>query len=144
MLAATLIALILMAACVLVNYEALRLTQSLIPRLRIRPHSRILLILFAVFTVHLCCIALYAGCYYVMSETLGLGTLHGEFRGEALDYLYFSATNYTTLGIGDVFAHGPIRLVAGTEPLTGLVLIAWSASFTYLHMERFWELHQKQ
>lgn len=143
MLAATVIALTLIATCVLMNYEALRLTQSIIPGLRISPHSRILVILFAVIAMHLCCIALYAVAYYVMSEGLGLGSLHGEFRGEALDYLYFSATNYTTLGVGDVFAHGPIRLVSGTEPLTGLVLIAWSASFTYLHMERFWELHQK-
>ena len=29
-------------------------------------------------------------------------------------------------------------LVAGIEALTGLLLIAWSASFTYLTMERIW------
>lgn len=28
--------------------------------------------------------------------------------------------------------------VAGTEALTGFVLIGWSASFTYLEMEKFW------
>lgn len=143
MLPAILIALALIAACVLMNYEALRLTQRLIPLMRVRPQNRILVVLFAAITVHVLCISLYATTYYVMSELLGLGSLHGEFRGEALDYFYFSATNYTTLGTGDVFAHGPLRLVAGTEPLTGLVLIAWSSSFTYLHMERFWELHRK-
>ncbi len=33
---------------------------------------------------------------------------------------------------------GPIRFIGGTMALTGLVLITWSASFTFLEMERFW------
>lgn len=143
MFAATLIAVLLVATCVLMNYEALRLVQALIPRLHIRPQTRILVVLFAALLMHVGGITLYAVAYYLMAEHLGLGSMHGEFHGQALDYFYFSATNYTTLGVGDVFARGHIRLVAGTEPLTGLVLIAWSASFTYLHMERFWELHAK-
>jgi hypothetical protein len=32
-----------------------------------------------------------------------------------------------------------MRIVAGIESLNGLVLIGWSASFTYLTMERFWD-----
>ena len=69
--------------------------------------------------------------------------MHGELQAEALDYFYFSATTYTTLGVGDVFVRGPIRVVSGIQSLTGLVMIAWSATFTYLHMERFWTLHHK-
>jgi hypothetical protein len=34
---------------------------------------------------------------------------------------------------------GPIRLLAGLEALNGLLLIGWSASYTYIAMERFWE-----
>jgi hypothetical protein len=30
---------------------------------------------------------------------------------------------------------------AGIESLTGLVLITWTASFSYLSMERFWGAH---
>jgi hypothetical protein len=33
---------------------------------------------------------------------------------------------------------GRRRTGAGTEALAGLVLITWSASFTYLEMERYW------
>ena len=33
---------------------------------------------------------------------------------------------------------GPVRFLSGTEALTGFVMITWSASFTYLEMERFW------
>ena len=30
---------------------------------------------------------------------------------------------------------------AGVEALNGLLLIGWSASFTYLAMERYWPMH---
>lgn len=56
-----------------------------------------------------------------------------------LDRIYFSATSFTTLGYGDLLAHGAVRLLAGTEALVGLMLITWSASFTYLQMDRYWQ-----
>jgi hypothetical protein len=40
-----------------------------------------------------------------------------------------------------VFPLGPVRLLSGVEALNGLMLIGWSASFTYLTMEKFWPLH---
>jgi hypothetical protein len=55
------------------------------------------------------------------------------------DLVYLSAMSYTTVGFGDVAPIGPIRFLTGTEALTGFVLIAWSASFTYLEMERYWK-----
>lgn len=33
---------------------------------------------------------------------------------------------------------GAIRFLAGTEALTGFILITWSASFLYLEMEQYW------
>jgi hypothetical protein len=142
MLLAIIFAVGLVVASVLVHYEALRMTSDLIPRLMIRPQQRILVVLGAIMLVHVCVIGLFAISYYVMT-LIGVGTMHGEFRGEPLDYFYYSATTYTTLGIGDVYAQGHMRIVAGIESLTGLVMISWSASFTYLQMERFWELHRK-
>jgi hypothetical protein len=56
-----------------------------------------------------------------------------------MNCLYFSAETFTSLGFGDVTPVGPIRLLAGLEALNGLLLIGWSASFTYIAMERFWE-----
>ena len=49
--------------------------------------------------------------------------------------------SYTSLGLGDVWPTGVLRLITGLEALNGLILIAWSASFTYLSMEKFWEDH---
>jgi hypothetical protein len=55
-----------------------------------------------------------------------------------LDGIYLAAMCYTTVGFGDVAPVGPIRFLAGTSALAGFVMITWSASFTFLEMDRFW------
>ena len=68
-----------------------------------------------------------------------MGFIHGEHGITSLfDAVYFSATAYTTLGLGDLSPVGAIRMLAGMESVTGLLLITWSASFTYLEMSRLW------
>jgi hypothetical protein len=65
-----------------------------------------------------------------------VGNVLGEFDYTILDYAYFSFVNYNFLGYGYLVPTGYIRFMAGTESLADLVLIAWSASFTYLEMQR--------
>jgi len=48
-----------------------------------------------------------------------------------LDYGYFSAVVYTTLGFGDLVPAPGIQILAGSEALVGLCLIAWSAAITF-------------
>ena len=64
-------------------------------------------------------------------------TLDGPVAG-FFDCVYFSFANYTSLGYGDLVPVGPIRFMAGTEALVGLVFIAWTASFLYIKMVRYW------
>ena len=52
--------------------------------------------------------------------------------------IYFSAVSYTSLGFGDVIPVGPMRYLAGLEALTGLTMIAWTASYSFLQMKHFW------
>jgi hypothetical protein len=73
-----------------------------------------------------------------MLRSQKFGSLQGNFDGSLLDCVYFSFTNYTSLGYGDVEPLGDIRFTAGLESLTGLVLIGWTASFLYVEMSRFW------
>lgn len=68
----------------------------------------------------------------------GFGDLAGGFDGSLVDSIYFSFTNYTTVGYGDIAPHGSLRFLAGVEAITGLSLITWSASFMYMEMTQFW------
>lgn len=55
-----------------------------------------------------------------------------------LDIFYFSGAVYTSLGFGDIVPVSNGRLLAVVEALTGLVLIAWTASFTFYQMRESW------
>ena len=59
--------------------------------------------------------------------------------GDLFDCAYYSVTCYSTLGFGEITPVGPIRLPSGTEALVGLLMIAWSASYTYLYMQQHWD-----
>jgi hypothetical protein len=136
-------ALVLLLLTVAIHYEVLRGTSLLIPHVPMRPRGRILIVIGGILVAHLIEVSLYAVAFYLMHVHPALGRIDGEFSGEALDFFYFSLSCYTTLGIGDLFPHGPLRVVAAVEALNGLVLIGWSASFTYLSMEKFWEDHRR-
>jgi hypothetical protein len=141
MLIAALFTLVAVAGVVLIHYEALRLVSIAMPGMTIPPRSRLLVVIGVALVAHIVEIVLFAGVYFLLENGLGLGTLAGETEGGIWDHLYFSAATYSTLGVGDVTPTGPLRIVAGLESLAGLVLITWSASFTYLAMQEFWGRH---
>lgn len=132
------ISLLLITATVLVHYELLQFASTLPSRFTIRTRPKILVVIAVVLAAHVVEAYLYAIAYYAMQTHLGLGALVGHREGDVLDYFYFSIATYTTLGIGDLHPSGAMRFVAGIEALNGLVLIGWSASFTYLTMEDLW------
>jgi hypothetical protein len=100
---------------------------------------RVLAAMAAAFVSHLIHIAFFAVAYWLLHDT-SMGGLRGQFVPTVAGFLYFSAETYTSLGFGDVFPVGAIRLIAGLEALTGLLMISWSASFTYLEMSRHWSV----
>lgn len=135
---ALLAALSLVGLTVAVHYEGLRTISAFTANLTV-PHRALSLVVIAgVLLAHLIEICLFAVGFFLMHAQFGLGAIGGH-NGTPLDYFYFSATTYSTLGVGDLFPTGALRLVAGVEALTGFVLIGWSASFTYLTMQRSWD-----
>lgn len=132
---------VLVVICVLIHYEALRFTSEVLSRLTMPPRPRILVVMLAVFLAHTIEVWMYAIAYYLLRDHLGIGGFGGTLENHFTDYLYFSTATYSSLGYGDVYPLGGLRLVAGIETVTGLVMIGWSASFTYLVMEKFWNLH---
>jgi Ion channel len=129
----------LSAVClsVLLHYEGLLFTSRGLARMSGRRRLKVLYAIISLLMLHMAEIWVFGLALWLLllspaSGTLGPGAVH------MLDYIYFSAITFTTVGFGDLVPHGPIRFLSGMEALTGFVLIAWSASFTYLEMERFW------
>lgn len=88
---------------------------------------------------HLLEICLFGVTLYWLSGHDEYGRLLGDVNQGFIDYLYYSAVTYTSLGFGDVTPEGDLRLLSAVEVLTGLVLIAWTASFAFLLMQELWE-----
>jgi hypothetical protein len=141
MLAAIVTSVILVSLTLLIHYEILRLASALLPELPIPVRMRVIFVVLAVFLAHTLEVWLYGFAFYAFVEVFHFGGFGGLTGGDWHDYIYFSAVTYTSLGLGDVFPLGGTRLLTGVEALNGLVLIGWSASFTYLTMEKFWPLH---
>lgn len=104
-----------------------------------RPSRKTLLVvMFALLAAHVAEIWLFALGYFILDRGGDYGALLGYESYSFLDFVYFSAATYSTVGYGDLSPIGPMRFLAGTEALTGFMLITWSASFTYLIMARTW------
>ncbi|TDR53010.1 ion channel [Halomonas ventosae] len=138
------ITLIAVVACILLHYEvSLRLWQRL-EQSRSTLRRRFLKLAFGLFGAHIAEIWLFAVAMALLGEHPQAGELAGIAAVNFLDYVYFSAITYTTLGYGDLFPTGPIRFLTGTEALIGFMLITWSASLTFLEMQRHWSARQER
>ncbi len=100
---------------------------------------RVLFIVLITLLAHVLEISLFGSVYAMMLKFPAMGHLVELPHAGLLDSLYFSATVFTTLGFGDLTPSGPLAFMVGVESLCGLMLITWSASFTYLEMGRNWE-----
>ncbi len=128
-------------ATVALHYEGLvwlarhfrRKSRDSPPRRRV-----VLLVICALLTLHVVEIWMFGAAYWGALLLEGSGSVSGAQPLSFLDAVYLSAVTYTTVGFGDLAPVGPIRFLAGSEALTGLMMITWSASFTYLEMSRHW------
>ena len=133
---ALLISLGLIIVTVFIHYEIL-INRWPVRREFTSVRIGMLMLLVSIFFAHVVEIIIYGLAFYVMHDHFGLGTMIGGTTGSLMDFMYFSAVCYTTLGFGDIIPVGPIRIVTAVESLNGLVLIGWSTSYTYLAMQRF-------
>jgi len=130
---------LLVAVVVILHYECLYRIVMHLPKIKTNHRYRIVVGVFVALTAHALEIWIFALAYYFMNINEGWGSLSGNFNGSLMDCAYFSFTVFTTVGFGDVEPVGPLKHLTGIESLTGLVLIAWTASFLYLEMQRHWD-----
>ena len=123
---------------VLIHYEGLRFLSDRLRIPRHRQRRRIVVIILSLLTLHIIEIWVFGSAYYLLLQTDQFGEFVGMATVSLFDAVYYSATVYTTIGFGDITPDGPIRTLTGTEGITGLTLITWSASFTYLEMTKTW------
>ncbi|MBK9657094.1 MAG: two pore domain potassium channel family protein [Rhodanobacteraceae bacterium] len=123
----------------LLHYEGLTLLQRNLGHVHMGPRRmRVLFGIIGVLLMHAIEIMFFALGYAAVHAVTDGGAIHGMPHPEFLDLMYFSAITYTTVGYGDLVPIGPLRFIAAVESLAGFVMVSWSASFTYLVMERFW------
>ena len=130
--------LLTLGACVLFQYEYL---VTVWRRLSAHTGHRRVKVLYGIFSVillHVLQIWLFGAVLFLLLLWPACGSLAGPESASFLECVYLSAATFSTVGFGDVAPVGAIRFLSGTQALTGFVLITWSASFTYLEMEKFW------
>ena len=130
---------VIVAVVVVLHFEVLQRLSRSRPVLMVSPHQRVLVLIVVILTAHIAEIWIFGAGIYLSVQGLGLGSVSGVDPLLLLDAVYMSATTYTTIGYGDLTPLGPVRLLMGTEALTGFVLLTWSASLTFLQMQRYWK-----
>lgn len=136
-----LLAIGLVLASAFIHYEFLWRLNRALPKFTFYPRrGKVLLAVMGAMCSHYIQIVLFAYVFYAMQghygTTLGNEGVDDDSFG---DFIYFSMETYTSLGIGDVLPRQALRLLVGIESITGLIMISWTASFTYLEMHRYWE-----
>lgn len=125
------------------HYEAFRrLADWLVRPARsdLRTRERLLGLVLALILVHVAEIWLFGTVGWILTRFVpGGGEIGAPYAVSFLDHIYLSAVTFTTVGYGEVYPLGPVRFLFGTEALTGFALITWSASLTFLEMQRNWQ-----
>jgi hypothetical protein len=137
--AAIALSLALVVATCFVHYEGLGLlSRALGGWTEVPGRRKVFVSILCIFAIHLVEIGLYAVAHWGAVAVLEIGEFAGHRPIDAAGYFYFSAEAFTTLGLGDVFPLGELRLLTGIESLNGLLLIGWSISYTFYAMQRYW------
>ncbi len=136
MMLTSLLSVFLVAVCVLLHYELMNLLARSFSLMR-NHRLALLVTLFGLLAGHVVQIWIFGGGYWLTEHVLSAGTITPN-TNDWFDYVYYSAMVYTTVGFGDLIPSGGLRMLTSAEALMGLSLITWSASFTFVQMQKLW------
>jgi hypothetical protein len=134
------VCLVLVGLVVGLHYEALGRFNEWLPKLRLPARAHVLVLIVGLLVVHMIEIWIFGVALFEVARWPQLGRVGGVDELRLLDAVYLSTVTFTTVGYGDLIPQGPLRLLLGIESLSGFVLVTWSASFTYLEMQRNWRV----
>ena len=136
---ATFINTLIISLAIIVHYEMPARISAMLPDMRVAPRMKVVVGVLGDLMAHIIEVWIFAIGYYFLIEFNKFGHLTGRITLSLIDYAYYSFSTYTSLGQGDVIPTGHIRFLSGLEALTGLVLIAWTASFMFVEMQKYWK-----
>ncbi|MEM7081911.1 MAG: potassium channel family protein [Pseudomonadota bacterium] len=99
---------------------------------------RIALAMMVMFTIHLLEMQIYGLIMFGLAHGWQVGSLEGFSTGSLADFIYFSIACYTSLGFGDIYPTGGLRLFAGLETLSGLLMIGWTTALFIVTLHPIW------
>jgi hypothetical protein len=129
---------LLLVLTVSLHYAFLKWLTGLF-RSNLHQAVKLVSIVSCLFIAHLIEIMIYALVYYISARLPDFGGLQSGSFTQDLNALYFSFIAYSSLGTSDLVPTGWVRILYGLEALNGLLLITWSASFTFLAMNKMWD-----
>lgn len=140
MLLASTLAIVMIIIGIIIHNECLQYTTGLLQRLKdYPPRIHVVIGVGMCFIAHIIEIIVYAVFHYALAEHSDIDHSMVDQSLRFQDFIYFSAETYTSLGYGDIkLLSENLRFLGGLEAMIGLVLIAWTASFTYFLMEKYW------
>ena len=139
MLAKLLLALGLMASCVIIHASGVALALRQIWRINAglmgfwRQAWVSIRLAALMILCHMVEIAAWAAAYVWYGAIVDLPSA-----------IYFSAVTYTTTGYGDIVLPGDWRLVGGVEALTGILMCGWSTAFFFWALIRVTKAHDEE
>ena len=137
MLVVILCSIFLVSMCVGIHYRSLVFLSYSYAKNANRKRWWINVMILGAMMTHIVEMELFAITYQVLCQWLDCGVIQDASGHASSDYSYFSFVVYTSLGFGDLTPVGAIRMMTALETLTGLVLIAWTASFLFVEMQNW-------
>lgn len=128
----------LVIACVAFHGAALQYVATKLFYEKEFSFKRISVFICIVIVAHLIEITMFTIAYVLLCPHPDFGSIAGLNEADWREHFYFSAVTYTTTGYGDLTPAGNMRLLATIEALTGMIMIAWTASLAFLIMHRYW------
>lgn len=126
------LALVVIAAVILLHHEVVHRVLGWAARSRAHARMKTLVAITTFIMAHNIAIWIFATGYW-LGETIGAGSFLAGAMNGPLDYAFFSAEAYTSVGFDAMFRPtGGLRMIAAMEAVVGLTMIAWSGSATYL------------
>lgn len=136
------VTLVLIMIAVGVHYQALYSISVLLERIQTAGRYKVMLGVLMALVAHFIEIWVFGIAYYLIGNyhegADKLVNVDGEIVNDFFSCIYFSFASYSSLGFGDIVPEGPIRFMAGSEAVIGLVFIAWTASLLYIEMQKHW------